>query len=236
MASVYLIRHGQASFGTDDYDRLSGLGCRQAEVLGQYFEHRGLNFDAVYTGELSRQRKTAAIAMGERLHAEQHRVDARFNEIDNEAQLEVITPILLEQRPELAAWWEKAANSSKDYQKLLEQVFNYWVAQGADSPGGLQSWGDYAHGARSALAEVMREQGPGTNSAIFTSGGTIATIVAHVLGADDQATYQFYEPVINCSVTHLLYNANKVSLSYYNDHSFLDVLGRQNGEALITYR
>jgi broad specificity phosphatase PhoE len=212
MASVYLIRHGQASFGTDDYDRLSDLGCRQAEVLGQYFEHRGMHFDAVYTGELSRQRKTAAIAMGERLHAEQHRVDARFNEIDNEAQLEVITPI------------------------LLEQVFNYWVAQGADCPGGLQSWADYAHGARSALAGVMREQGPGTNSAIFTSGGTIATIVAHVLGADDQATYQFYEPVINCSVTHLLYNANKVSLSYYNDHSFLDVLGRQNGEALITYR
>lgn len=236
MASVYLIRHGQASFGTDDYDRLSDLGCRQAEVLGQYFEHRGMHFDAVYTGELSRQRKTAAIAMGERLPAEQHRIDPRFNEIDNEAQLEVITPILLEQRPELKAWWEKAANSSKDYQKLLEQVFNYWVAQGADSPGDLQSWADYAHGARSALAEVMREQGPGTNSAIFTSGGTIATIVAHVLGADDQATYQFYEPVINCSVTHLLYNANKVSLSYYNDHSFLDVLGRQNGEALITYR
>ena len=236
MASIYLIRHGQASFGTDDYDRLSDLGCRQAEVLGHYFEHRGLHFDAVYTGELKRQRKTAAIAVGDRQPEDGHRVDARFNEIDNAAQLEVITPILLEQRPELNAWWEKANSSSKDYQKLLEQVFNYWVALGHDSPDGLQSWGDYASDARTALADVMREQGPGTNTAIFTSGGTIATIVAHVLGADDQATYQFYEPVINCSVTHLLYNANKVSLSYYNDHSFLDVLGRQNGEALITYR
>ncbi len=236
MASIYLIRHGQASFGSDDYDRLSELGCRQAEVLGHYFEKRELHFDAVYTGELKRQRKTASIAVGDRLPADSHRVDARFNEIDNEAQLNIITPILLEQRPELKAWWEKAQSSSKDYQKLLEQVFNYWVAAGDDSPGELQSWADYASGARTALADVMREQGPGTNSAIFTSGGTIATIVAHVLGADDQATYQFYEPVINCSVTHLLYNANKVSLSYYNDHSFLDVLGRQNGEALITYR
>ena len=88
----------------------------------------------------------------------------------------------------------------------------------------------------SALDEVIREQGPGKNSAIFTSGGTIATIVAHVLGAGAGATYQFYEPVINCSITQLLYNANKVSLSYYNDHSFLDLLGRQNGESLITYR
>ena len=236
MASIYLIRHGQASFGTDDYDRLSELGCRQAEVLGEYLEHRELHFDAVYTGELLRQRKTAAIAVGHRVPESEHRVDARFNEIDNAAQLEVITPILLDSRPELKAWWDKANSSSKDYQKLLEQVFNYWVGLGEDSPEGLQSWADYSGGVHAALAGVMRDQGPGTNAAIFTSGGTIATIVAHVLGAGDHATYQFYEPVINCSVTQLLYNPRKVSLSYYNDHSFLDLMGRQRGEKLITYR
>ena len=225
MASIYLIRHGQASFGTDDYDRLSELGCRQAEVLGEYFEHRELHFDAVYTGELLRQRKTAAI----------FRCPGK-TEIDNAAQLEVITPILLESRPELKEWREKANSSSKDYQKLLEQVFNYWVGLGPDSPGGLQSWADYSGGVRAALSEIMRDQGPGTDVAIFTSGGTIATIVAHVLGAGDHATYQFYEPVINCSVTQLLYNPRKVSLSYYNDHSFLDLMGRQRGEKLITYR
>ena len=163
-------------------------------------------------------------------------MDARFNEIDNEAQLGVITPILLEQRPELQEWVDKAFSSSKDYQKLLEQVFNYWVDKGSEPLGDLQTWGEYSSGVREALTDVMREQGPGTNAAIFTSGGTIATIVAHVLGAGDRGTYQFYEPVINCSVTHLLYNPNKVSLSYYNDHSFLDLLGRQNGEQLITYR
>ena len=54
------MRHGQASFGTEEYDRLSELGCRQAEVLGEYFEHRDLHFDAVYTGELRRQRKMLA--------------------------------------------------------------------------------------------------------------------------------------------------------------------------------
>jgi broad specificity phosphatase PhoE len=234
MASIYLVRHGQASFGTDNYDRLSELGCRQAEVLGHYFDTRGLKFDAVYTGDLERQRKTAEIAAGN--HGTEHRVDPRFNEIDNAAQLDVITPILLADRPELKAWADKAHNSSKDYQKLLEQVFNYWVALGDDAPAGLQSWASYSSDVCEALAEVVREQGSGKNTAIFTSGGTIATIVAHVLGAGGEGTYQFYEPVINCSVTRLLYNANKMSLSYYNDHSFLDLLGRQFGEALITYR
>ena len=234
MASIYLIRHGQASFATDDYDRLSELGCRQAEVLGHYFDTRGLKFDAVYSGDLQRQRKTAEIAAGN--HGTEHRVDSRFNEIDNAAQLEAFTPVLLAERPELKTWVDKASHSSKDYQKLLEQVFNYWVGLGDDGPEGVQSWTSYATNVREALTEVIREQGPGKNTAIFTSGGTIATIVAHVLGAGDGATYQFYEPVINCSITRLLYNANKVSLSYYNDHSFLDLLGRQFGEALITYR
>ena len=32
MASLYLIRHGQASFGSDHYDQLSPLGQRQADL------------------------------------------------------------------------------------------------------------------------------------------------------------------------------------------------------------
>lgn len=234
MASIYLIRHGQASFGTDDYDRLSELGCRQAVVLGEYFESRGLTFDAVYSGNLQRQRKTAELAAGN--HGTEHRVDPRFNEIDNESQLEAFIPVLLAERPEWQAWADKAHTSSKDYQKILEQVFNYWVSLGDKSPEGVQSWASYSGDVQAALAEVIREQGPGKNTAIFTSGGTIATLVAHVLGVGGEGTYQFYEPVINCSITHLLYNANKVSLSYYNDHTFLDLLGRQRGEALVTYR
>lgn len=33
MATIYLIRHGQASFGAENYDKLSPLGERQASIL-----------------------------------------------------------------------------------------------------------------------------------------------------------------------------------------------------------
>ena len=33
MSEIYFVRHGQASFGSEDYDRLSPLGVRQAQVL-----------------------------------------------------------------------------------------------------------------------------------------------------------------------------------------------------------
>ena len=36
VGSIYLIRHGQASFGADDYDVLSPTGIRQAEILGDH--------------------------------------------------------------------------------------------------------------------------------------------------------------------------------------------------------
>ena len=63
MATIYLIRHGQASFGAENYDKLSELGCRQAEVAGEYFRDTGIQFDAVYSGDLSRQRETARLAL-----------------------------------------------------------------------------------------------------------------------------------------------------------------------------
>ncbi|HEX5612745.1 MAG TPA: phosphoglycerate mutase family protein, partial [Burkholderiales bacterium] len=49
MAELYLVRHAQASFGTEDYDRLSELGRRQARWLGEYFAERGMRFDRVVT-------------------------------------------------------------------------------------------------------------------------------------------------------------------------------------------
>ena len=55
MGTLYLVRHGQASFGADDYDRLSDLGARQSERLGQYLAGKGLTFDAALCGTLRRQ-------------------------------------------------------------------------------------------------------------------------------------------------------------------------------------
>ena len=64
MGSIYLIRHGQASFGADDYDVLSATGVRQAEVLGEHLASLGLRFDRCVAGDLRRQRHTAEAVMG----------------------------------------------------------------------------------------------------------------------------------------------------------------------------
>jgi broad specificity phosphatase PhoE len=235
MATIYLIRHGQASFGSANYDQLSELGCRQAQVLGHYLRDCGIHLDAAYSGSLERQKKTAALALASQPQSVVAQIDDRFNEVRNEEQVEQLLPLLMAHNSDLRTLVEAGFKDSKSYQKVIEAVFNQWTSPGFEHPG-IQSWADYSGGVGAALAKVMREQGSGKNVAIFTSGGTIATAVSQVLGLSGEQAYQFYEPVINCSVSQLFYSGDKVSLSYFNDHSSLRVLGQQLGENLISYR
>ena len=235
MATLYLRRHGQASFGAENYDKLSELGCRQAHIAGEYFRDYGIQFDAVYSGDLSRQRETARLAIASQPQEVPHHIDARFNEIKNDEQLKYLLPEVVKRDPKIQALVEKNLKASKDYQKLIEAVFNYWVTPACDDAR-IQSWANFSGGARQALQDVMQEQGSGKTIGIFTSGGTVATLVAQILGLSGEQTYQLYEPIFNCSVTQLFYNGSKVSLSYYNDRSFLQVLGKQLDENLISYR
>jgi hypothetical protein len=39
MTTIYLVRHGQASFGAASYDQLSAKGEQQAQVVGDFFKH-----------------------------------------------------------------------------------------------------------------------------------------------------------------------------------------------------
>jgi broad specificity phosphatase PhoE len=235
MATIYLIRHGQASFGAADYDKLSELGCRQAQVVGEYLRDCDITFDAVYSGDLLRQRETARLAIASQPEEVTHHIDPRFNEIRNDEQLKYLLPEVVKSNPAIEALVERGLSSSKDYQKVIDAVFNYWVSPRCNDSR-IQSWADYSGGTRQAMLELMQTQGGGKTVGIFTSGGTIATIVAQALGLTGEETYQFYEPMFNCSVSQLFYSGTRVSLSYFNDRSFLQVLGAQKGENLLTYR
>jgi broad specificity phosphatase PhoE len=235
MSAIYLIRHGQASFGAQNYDKLSELGRRQAQVVGEYLRDSGIQFDTVYSGDLSRQRETAALAIASQPQEVPHHIDPRLNEIQNDEQLKYLLPEVIKRQPAVQALVEKGLSSSKDYQKAIDAVFNYWVTPACNDPR-IQSWADYSSGARQSMADIMHAHGSGQTIGIFTSGGTLATIVAQVLGLRGEQTYQLYEPIFNCSITQLFYSKSKISLSYFNDCSFLRVMGQQQGVNLLSYR
>lgn len=130
---------------------------------------------------------------------------------------------------------KEGEHSSKDFQKALEIVFKHWVTFDIDQPD-LQSWAEYSGNVHRALAEIVAREGSGKTVGVFTSGGAIAMIVAHVLGITGEQVHKNFEPLINCSVTRLLFSGDKISLSCFNDHLFIRWPASKSGERSLIYR
>lgn len=235
MANLLIIRHGQASFGADNYDQLSPLGQRQADLTGEFLRSTDTQLSAAYSGDLSRQRETGQRIL-EQLEAPPTLIiDPRFNEVQTDEQIEVMMPLLLERDARFADLVAAMDTDTKSFQKIIETVFNYWVSPECDVSG-IQSWKEYHNGVVNAFEGAMASAASGTDTAIFTSGGTIATIVGHVLKLSSDRVYEFYEPVFNCSITRIIFNSRKCSLSTFNDVGHLHLMSAQLNERLVTYR
>ena len=106
MSTLYLIRHGQASFGQADYDRLSGLGEQQMRRLGEYWLQWGVKIDAVYSGSLLRQ--TASARCVNEIYAQagkplpQPVILQEFNEYETRHLLTGSLSSILAQNPEIS--------------------------------------------------------------------------------------------------------------------------------------
>ena len=211
MGTLYLVRHGQASFGADDYDRLSELGHRQSERLGEYFKGKGLEFQAVITGTLRRHQETfAGIARGLDWQA-QPVLWPGLNEYDSEAVIHAIHPMPLPKpdTPELY----------RHHFRLLRDGLTQWMA-GVVSPRGMPSYNDFVHGVSSALDHV-RQNCEG-NVLLVSSGGPISTAVGHILGTTPEATIELNLRIRISSVTEFHFNPKRHSLVTYNTLPHLD--------------
>lgn len=214
MGTLYLVRHGQASFGADDYDNLSDLGRRQSLRLGQYLRERhgdALHFDAVLTGTLRRQIQTwEGIAEGAGLDGP--RLDwPGLNEYDSHAVIHAIHP---EPLPK--------ANTPELYRqhfRILRDGLSAWM-RGETAPQGMPSYRDFVHGVTSALDHV-RTQHSG-NVLLVSSGGPISTAVGQVLGTSPDTTIELNLRYRNSAVTELAFNPKRHMLVSYNTLPHLD--------------
>jgi broad specificity phosphatase PhoE len=236
MASIYFIRHGQASFGSANYDKLSELGEHQAYLAGQYLQQTDVIFDAMYSGSLLRQRETAqqVVTAYEKndKSVPKLQVDERLNEIDANAIVIKLMPLVAKTQPQVIEWIEQSKHDKKAYQYILRTCFKYWQSLDTEIEG-LESWDNFYGRIKGCVDDIIKLNGSGKNVAVFTSGGVIAAVVQYALGLPDEGNYQVFEPVINASVTHCKYSKDQFTLNYYNDHSFLRVLG---GNKMVTFR
>jgi broad specificity phosphatase PhoE len=211
MGTLYLVRHGQASFGATDYDRLSELGARQCHALGHWFREQGVAFEAVLRGTLRRHvQSLEALAAG---HGDVPPALAwpGLNEYDAEAVVRAIHPGPV-----------AAADSPEAYRahfRLLREGLAAWMA-GRSVPAGMPSWSDFVAGVGSALDHV-RSQHQGA-VLLVSSGGPIATAVGQVLGTPAETVIELNMRIRNSSLTEFAYTPKRHMLVSYNHLPHLD--------------
>lgn len=222
MSELLLIRHGQASFGADNYDQLSPLGEAQGAALGRYWAAQGAAFDAVYMGPLRRHEQTLTA-----VHTH-HPLPTPvcLPELAEHQAMEAFQHTLpqLARRPgelgEMAGrLGDEEGKNGRLRLKAFVQFCHLW-AQGELDSGPFESWETFrqrvAHGIDTMLAQANSQQ----RLVAFTSGGVIAAAVGYALGVDNGRTMQLNAAVYNGSLTTFRFSRRSdgihFSLSQFN--------------------
>jgi broad specificity phosphatase PhoE len=239
MSLLYLVRHAQASFLQENYDRLSALGEQQSAILGEYWAARKLKFDRAATGPCERQKHTAQF-IGRAYRASnqdfpQLQELSEFDEYQAEAVLKRALPQLLgtdESIVKLQAAFKSSATEAeqrKHFQKLFESVINRWV-RAEIAPPDVESWQEFKTRVDGGLKKFLSQGQRGETVAIFTSGGPIAIAMQTALNLSDESALGASWMSQNCSWSEFLYGADRFTLSTFNSHPHLE------DPAMLTYR
>lgn len=217
MGELILVRHGQASFGADDYDKLSDLGHRQALWLGQYLKEHEIAFDAIYRGGLRRHVETAArICEGAGLADPTE--DRRFDELHYDAL----------EREYLEATGSNAPSNRAHFIEHFPELFTRWAK--GDIGGSSESFVHFEARVLTATDEAARE---GARVLIVTSGGVIGVILRRALGLSARDTANLLINIHNASLHQLNIEFGVQRLSLFNASPHLEMQDRRHARTYV---
>lgn len=220
----------------ENYDQLSDKGILQSKTLGQYFADKKIHFDKIYVGPLRRHHQTMA------------EVETAYKA----ANLEWKTPIQLENLAEhqgtdiLDLVLENLLKSDKYIQKEYaalqkdkENKRKYWLrmfthtmqlyAKGEVTHPKVQPWSTFRTNVKNGIETIMSDCGSGMTVAAFTSGGTTAAALGHVLNMTDEGKVMSLNGIVkNTAMTEFLFSGGDITLKTFNETPHLE------GE-MITY-
>ncbi len=202
MATIYLVRHGQASFGKENYDQLSPRGWEQGRILGRWLAGK-VEPGAVFGGNLQRHRETVeAITTGYGVSLPDMQVLEGLNEFDH---LEVVERL----RPE---WADKQVMArdlasfpkpARAFQQAFEKAVTRWVSGEFDQEYS-ETWNGFRQRVGHALDQLI-ELADGADVIVSTSGGPIAVIAQRLLELSDRKALEMNNVIANTSVSRILY-------------------------------
>lgn len=209
---LWLIRHGQAAFGTGDYDRLTDLGWQQSRWLGAHLADIGLPFDRICAGTLRRQQETAQ-AITETIGGTVETIRG-FEEYDAHGLM-----------ARAGAQDQDPAVSRRNHFRKLRGLLLEWSQGRAD---GSETWADYNDRVRSAVTAAT---GGGSGRVLVaSSGGTIALILMQATGLSVEQMIELNLQCRNSSITRLVIARERTYLNMFNAIPHLERQDRIHAE------
>lgn len=236
MGALYLVRHGQASFGSGDYDRLSELGHVQGRLVGEDLAARGIRPDLVIHGGLRRQRETAeALVDGAgwgTATSSTVESDPRWAEYDAD---EVLTAARDAGMVAGQGTLDHAADSDeakREFQRQLDAALGHWA--------GLDAFDRYRTDVEAALADVAARTGSGRTTVVVSSAGTVSLAVAGLL-ADPEGVVgvwaRLQRVTVNTGIARVVVGRGGLTCVAVNEHQHLErAAGPDDPRRYVTLR
>jgi broad specificity phosphatase PhoE len=230
MGALYLIRHGQASFGAAEYDQLSPVGVEQAAALGRELVRRGMGPASVVRGSMRRHAQTAEHCMEAMGSAIAVAVDPGWDEYDHEDVLAAFGERYRD-KGALAEELSREADPRRAFQHLFGKAVARWTS-GAHE-GYRETFAAFRGRVRAAFDALCTRLGKGESALVLTSGGPIAVVAGTLLGVPAEQQLDLGWHLANAAVTKVLVrNGAPPVLSTLNEHAHFEGAARH----LLTYR
>lgn len=229
MATIYLVRHGQASFGKENYDQLSPTGWEQGRVLGRWLAGK-VQLNAVFGGNMERHRETVeAITSGFGDALPDMQAVEGLNEFDHMQVVERLRPEWVD-RQRMASDLASFPKPARAFQQAFEKAMARWISGEFDGDY-TETWPEFRSRVITALDELI-EYADGGDTLVSTSGGPIAVIAQHLLELSDKKALEMNNVIANTSVSRVLHSGPRRSLAVFNNYSHLEA----DDPALVTFR
>lgn len=226
MSKIYLIRHAQASFLSDDYDNLSEKGVLQSEVLGHYFVEENIHFDKIFIGKLKRHQQTfdgfkkAFITEGLELPKPIYLKE--LNEHQVPEALTLTYDDFVNQYDEAKKLFNEIEKDSKLTRKNSIKIFElfmreYVSGRYAFEHESIQSWSDFRNQAKKGIVKILENTAKGETVGVFTSGGTKSSIIGDSLGITEEKISELNLVFKNASFSQLLFSENRLNVLSLNE-------------------
>ncbi|MEZ5002679.1 MAG: histidine phosphatase family protein [Chitinophagales bacterium] len=228
MSVIYLVRHGQASIGSSNYDNLSERGKEQAEILGRSFRKRVAAINEIQVGNLTRHSQTLEFFRSKyRTTANVSHHDC-WNEYDHVEIIQRFKPSY-KRRWYMIADMTRKLNPKRDFMLMFEQAMQRWMSGEYDDDY-TETWRDFQNKCNDGLNQLIEKVGEDGTAIVFTSGGIISAITQRQLNLPDEYFMQFNKRFVNCGVTKIISTKNGSFVSTINDYSHFEL-----DRKLITY-